>query len=338
MVAEVDKILRNALVGSRAVELPGIGSLCIEVLPADRERHLLTPARQLVSFTSQSRGVSLVAAIAREIGGDTVQARDIYGRWLEQVRRDDRLVIGGVGTLRQKSFIVDDDFARLLNPSGTDPVRLKPRNRRGILFGVAAAVLLLAGAGCLFGLFRSGSAAPEDPATAETAAAGTAAAGTSAALSDAAERGAGRGNESGEGGESGETVRPAAGVPDGAATEAGAEPAGSAVAGGDARRAGADAGGSAVAGGESRSGQGTPALSGQLVSKRTYAVYGVFTTEGNALRAAEAIGDPEVEARVYRFGAKWMVSLGDADDREACNALIRTLADRYPDLWPYTAR
>ena len=41
---------------------------------------------------------------------------------------------------------------------------------------------------------------------------------------------------------------------------------------------------------------------------------------------------------IYRFGAKFMVSPFESDDREACRLFAAAHEERFPNMWTYTAR
>lgn len=78
----------------------------------------------------------------------------------------------------------------------------------------------------------------------------------------------------------------------------------------------------------------------ELVSGTRYVVLGVFSTPGNAARAAsDAVAkDASLSCRIYIFGDKYLVSPFSSVDAAACAAFIRAHVDQFPGLWPYAAR
>src|SRR5574344_2013137 len=132
MVEEVNKLIFNVLIGNHEIFLPTIGSLYVERESAhcDQTSHLLPP-RNVVSFTSQERGVSLVEAIRQAAACEQRQAQDVYERWLMQTRVDTTLTIGGVGVLCDKSFRVDANLNHALNSFERCAMKLKPARTYG---------------------------------------------------------------------------------------------------------------------------------------------------------------------------------------------------------------
>ncbi len=302
MVAQVDRIIRNTLMLRREICLPEVGSLYIARQGAVRHKHRLTPSCQRVCFTSRERGESLVAILAREIGGDTEQAAGIYRRWLGYARQEKTLTVGCCGVLHHKHFSMNGDFDALLNPFGRGPMELIPRRRPALWLATAAVVLLLAGAGYVgYMRFAPDAAAPAVRPALEPERPTAAAVESRTELQLPAE----------------ERVMTEPAPADSLPSASAAEPA-------------------AVQ--PQAKPQAADAASG-LVSGRSYVVLGVFSTEANARRAAgEVSADAEMEARVYPYGAKWMVSIYESDNRDACLEIIRSQSAHRPDLWPYTAK
>lgn len=145
MVNEVNKIAADVLAREHALHLPGVGSLVVERCPAERiTSRRMRRAYLAVAFTSQQRGVSLVARIAAVADIDVTRAQDIYDRWLAKCGDGTTLAIDGIGRLDRKSFIVDGSFDRLLNPAGRGEVAVGRYSRHifgAVVSGICIAVL-----------------------------------------------------------------------------------------------------------------------------------------------------------------------------------------------------
>lgn len=143
MVNEVNKIIYNALISGEEVSLPGIGTLSTVRRTAEyTSKRTITPPRITVEFSSSQQGVSVIDLIARTAGIDTAAAADIYERWRDKSLTDSALTIGGIGTIRGKSFAADQTFLSILNPAGTAPVKAIGRKRSRNTLWYAAALLL----------------------------------------------------------------------------------------------------------------------------------------------------------------------------------------------------
>lgn len=337
MVDQVDRIIRNTLLLRREIFLPEVGSLYIAHCGAMRHKQRLTPSCQRVCFTSHERGESLIAILAREIDGDTAQAADIYHRWLGYARHDNRLTVGCCGVLHHKHFSMNGDFDALLNPFGRGSMELIPRRRPALWVAATATVLLLAGAGYVgythfaadatathttpTNAIAANTAAADPTATSETATDATAADAMAADL---------------------ETERPAAAAAtaeiEAQPTQQPADEQATAKERVTPKSTAAEAMASASKPAHSQP-QVVGGASDRLVSGRSYVVLGVFSTEANARRAVGGLtAGTEIEARIYRYGAKWMVSIYESDNRDACLDFIRSKSAQHPDLWPYTAK
>lgn len=83
MVNEINRLVGDLLAEGGEVFLPGVGSLYTERRGARRiSRRSVLPPSRAVSFTSQERGVSLVAEISGAVQCDAAEAQDVYDRWL----------------------------------------------------------------------------------------------------------------------------------------------------------------------------------------------------------------------------------------------------------------
>lgn len=326
MQDEVNKIIFNALTAGREVWLPGIGWLVLESRRAWRSsaRQLEKPRRRVV-FLSESKGVSLVDLIAQAGGCDATLAQDIYDRWLEKVRTEDGLSIAGVGILQHKYFTIDSHLDALLNPLGHDPVALKPRSSRMLLFLVVVLLCMGAAGAASWWMWEAGwisfSGISRQPETlVETR------------IPDrmpAAEQ----------------PVVPE--LPDSLTlAEYGAESTSvksqAAVASADGVSAGVSAENPVAKSGEGLNSatENEPLEVARMISGRTYVILGVFSTEQNARRAVtEAnVRAPRTSLRLYHFGAKWAVSAFENDSAAECRTYMNNAGSDLNGAWPYTKK
>lgn len=145
MVGEVNKIIFNALVSGRGIFLPQVGSLFIERQAARKiaDNKYYSP-RNVVVFSSKEMAVSLVQEIVNVASCTEQQALDIYTRWLDKTRQDNHLIIGGVGELVDKSFRMEEEFAKAINPKGVRTIVVRRRSHWWV-FVLALICLLVAG-------------------------------------------------------------------------------------------------------------------------------------------------------------------------------------------------
>lgn len=143
MVNEVNNIIYNLLVQEQAAHLPGIGTLAVVRRSAEMESSdLISAPTYVVEFSSHTQATSVVDAIAYEGSIDIISAEDIYSRWLDRVRSGSTLIIEGVGTLRDKSFVASPEFIAQFNAPGGKK-RLKKRNKKGGKTAVIVILILL---------------------------------------------------------------------------------------------------------------------------------------------------------------------------------------------------
>lgn len=324
MMEQVGRLIGGLLAGGGEVFLPGIGSLYTERQPARRiNRREVIPPHRFVQFTSQQRGASLVDEIARvlQINGaeaERVQemAQSVYDRWTARALESEVLTIEGVGVLKNKHFTPDEAFERRLNPQGRERVRV-PRPRRFdwvCWIGVAAVVCAAAIGIYAWQMFRVDTpdsvpmtrlvpARQTDSLAMVQQTDSTGVAATDSSLPTSVVTPAQSSEPSSEA-----TSTTSASTP--APTD---------------RPVSADNATSPAA----------------LISGHHYVVLGVFSTMENARRAAAGAASSQevaITCGVYRFGAKFMVSPFESNDPEACRLFIRAHADRFPDMWVYTAR
>ena len=145
MVNEINRLVGDLLAEGGEVFLPGVGSLYTERRGARRiSRRSVLPPSRAVSFTSQERGVSLVAEISGAVQCDAAEAQDVYDRWLARTLENGVLTIEGVGVLKLKHFTPDAAFDRRLNPQGREPVRIKPARKFDWALWIGIAAILVA--------------------------------------------------------------------------------------------------------------------------------------------------------------------------------------------------
>ena len=166
MVNEVNKLIYNALAEHNAVTLPRIGSLSIVRREAKIEGSRVVAPTFAVEFKSAEGGVSLCEIIASVANISAAEAEDIYLRWLDKVREGNTLTISGVGTLRDRSFIVDTTLAKTLNLGSSAPLIIHTRSRKPYLL-IAAVVVILLGIGAYLFVSNDRVATPivEEPVT-----------------------------------------------------------------------------------------------------------------------------------------------------------------------------
>ncbi|MFI3319205.1 MAG: hypothetical protein SNH01_00340 [Rikenellaceae bacterium] len=147
MVTEVNKIIANILIINREIYLPEIGALYVESRPAklDAAGKKLTAPRNVVKFTEQERGGSIVEIIAQKAKCSTEQAAEIYSRWNQRVNVDSVVTIEGVGAIANKIFKVEKQFDMMLNPEIVRSLAIQRRRNNMIWIAATVAAVLLVG-------------------------------------------------------------------------------------------------------------------------------------------------------------------------------------------------
>lgn len=312
ITSQVDRLIANLLAGDRAVHIPGIGTLLVERQAARRlpGRKLLPPHRS-VEFRSDRQGSPLDALIvgalrrANPSASDDAcrrRAAEILDRWMESAcnREQHTLAIAGVGTLRDKSFDMEEAFARRLNPQGCTPVPLPVRRRFDWVMatGIAAIVAAIGFAGYYLG---SGDSTPQPHAALRPR----------------------------------QTSMPQQATPV-VRTEADSETPAPAPAADTTERSTQSAAELPARTAEPL--KTAPAPADRMISGRSYVVAGVYSTPENARRAAEELAARHsIRTEIYRFGEKWMLSAHDGD-ATSCSLYLREHRESIPGLWTYTAR
>lgn len=80
-----------------------------------------------------------------------------------------------------------------------------------------------------------------------------------------------------------------------------------------------------------------------LSAGRSYAVWGVYMERANAEAGQRTVNRrySDIEARIYRYGERYMVALFDRDTRSECVREVEALKGRsraFGEVWVYTAR
>ena len=144
MVAEVNKLIFNALISEGAVHLPEVGTLFVERIPAGIvARNSVGVPSCTISFSNHRDARSIVDIIVQIADIEVSQAIDIYERWLDKVRHGNELVIDGVGVLRNKSFVADKELLMQLNPQGINELTISRRRGSGVVAPIFMLAILL---------------------------------------------------------------------------------------------------------------------------------------------------------------------------------------------------
>ncbi len=126
---QIGNIVANALICSKAVYIPEVGSLYVDSIPSklSSSGKTITSPRCVVKFSSTQMGTSLVDFICEEGHCDIEVAQSIYTKWLDESMSDNVLNIEGVGTLSHKNFTLTNSFNSTLNPDSQTLLKLKRR-------------------------------------------------------------------------------------------------------------------------------------------------------------------------------------------------------------------
>ncbi len=302
MIEQVNRLVGNLLAEGISIFLPEIGTLYTEQRATRKiSKRMVEPPCRIVVFTPQKKGGSLVAHIAHVAACDDATAQDVYTRWLTNVRRNDELVMAGIGRLQGQHFRMDAAFDARLNPQGHVPIRIRRSHRMDwtLWVGICTILCVVAGVGYWWFFIQSQPAVVfseqkvvelkqnADRPTVDT---------TVVAPS------------------------PAKNTPNVAQPSEPASQSKPMV--------------------SSKTEVTTPVEAAALVSGHKYVVLGVYSTFENAVRAVTQAAEAKspLTCGIYRFGAKFLVSPFESTDPETCTLFIRAHADNYPDMWTYTAR
>ena len=152
MVEQINLLIGNLLAEGSELYLPGIGTIYTERRPARKlSSTSVQPPQRVVRFSTDERGTSLVDHIARVAKCNQETAQEIFDRWITCVYTDEQLKIEGIGVLSHKSFKMDDQFEKRLNPKGHAPVKIKRGKVDWVLWcGIVAIVFAVAGTSYYF--------------------------------------------------------------------------------------------------------------------------------------------------------------------------------------------
>ena len=149
MKQQIDNLIANTLLDEGEVYLPGKGSLILRRHAASRlsSKKMQSPYRELV-FTSEERGINLIALISKAANVSEERASDIFTEWLSKSSRVQSptrrsLIISGVCTIAtfevesrstnnsyrgEKSEVkTDQKFEDMANPKGRKVKKVSPR-------------------------------------------------------------------------------------------------------------------------------------------------------------------------------------------------------------------
>lgn len=300
---EIGKLIARRLLADEAVTLPEVGALYTKRVPAKRiSSTQLVPPHRVIAFSDTPMGRSLVEEIMREARCTEEQAADAYARWRSKSSLEGRLNIEGVGSLCLKSLSPTEEFEKRLNPQGRGPIRVK---RRPMPWWIWTAITLGTIA-LLFGLLARFVNPVElwqqwsrPKATVEQQ--------EPTALPESAPE-----------------VKETTATPESTGTPQVTEPAGQEGAESEQNR-------------EERPEEITRTRSGM-----SYVVMGIYSTESNARRAVkEAVkrhAIPEADFRLFRYGEKWLVSLGEVEKRAEAQQIARRYRTQYgtKEVWVYS--
>lgn len=150
MVGEVNKLIFNTLTTKQAINLPGVGTLFVARTSAKIEaKNRVQPPLYTIEFSSHKAADSLVDEIAAVANIDTKSAQDIYDRWLDKVKEGSVITIKGVGELRGKSFVCNNDLLQTLNVLPAVTIR-KRSNKTTIVWYIMALMMVGVCAGAAY--------------------------------------------------------------------------------------------------------------------------------------------------------------------------------------------
>ena len=152
MKHEVDKLVANVLLTDGEIYLPQVGTLILVRRAARRlsSKALQRPYRELC-LTTEQRGESLVAHIARIAGVGEERAMDIYNEYVAQSLREGVFTIENLCAIKGATLQTFQQFEDMANPKGRGAVKVNPHTNyfiyvvaglcAGFALGVAGYVL-----------------------------------------------------------------------------------------------------------------------------------------------------------------------------------------------------
>lgn len=151
MIEQVNSLIRNKLCKKESLYLPSIGSLIFSHVGAKRlsSKQIATPHNK-ITFSGEERGESLVDIIAAIAAIPSERAMSIYEQWQQQTTKDNVVTIAGVGTIENRQFKPDAEFAKVMNLSPkSEVVRLHPRSNY-LFYAIATISILIAVGSALY--------------------------------------------------------------------------------------------------------------------------------------------------------------------------------------------
>lgn len=301
---EIGKLIARRLLADEAVTLPEVGALYTKRLPAQRiSSTQLIPPHRVIAFSDDPMGHSLVEEIMQEARCTEEQAADAYARWRSKSSDEGRLRIEGVGTLCLKSLSLDEAFEKRLNPQGRGPIRVKRRPMPWWIWTLITLSIIA----LLFGLLAylinplelwQRWSRPK-------------------AAIELQRREVVQEESTPETRDTMATPQPIETTP--TTMPATSEPVANEPKPGD-----------------------RPEEITRTRSGMSYVVMGIYSTESNARRAvAQATKQyaiPESDFRLFRYGEKWLVSLGEVEKRAEAQEIARRYRTEYgaKEVWVYS--
>lgn len=313
-MSQIDNIIYNTLASGRDLYLPDVGSLIVRHTGAKRlsARRLLPPQTTIV-LSKEERGVSIVALIASAANVTPERAEAIYRNYLQQTMRDGHLAIEGVGEIRDSKFLIDTQFNNLINPMGNNEIRIRPlTNYLLISFAVLSLLFALGVAGYII-YSEQIFADKMDKAS------------------------VGRANVAQAEQTVAESVVPTEQPTQAEQTATAEEPALPEQSATTTEQPTTN---------EQTAETAQPIDTNAIIrtqSGRSYAVWGVYIEQVNAEAAQRSVNRrfTDLNARIYRYGDRYMVALFDCDTRSECVSRVERLRESsrsFGDVWVYTKR
>ena len=332
MKHEVDKLISNALILHGEVWVPEVGTLMLRYHGAQllSAKRLRSPYRELL-FTIERRGVSLVDLVAKMADVTIERAEAICHEWVVQSSAEGAVTIEGVCRIEGRRVVVDERFEAVINPCGRRVVPLHPR-RKGVVVSLLCVVALCAAAAGLYfsGVLSSKSTAvqPQEQ-------------------SVVAEPANGNLTVTVEEVEVQEMVNaePVQAEPQpvelAAPTVMAEQPKTVEKSVPKAAEQPQTTSKSAAAPKSNKPSKAADKYAVHPLSRGSYVVWGVYREKKNADDAMNWLGRryPDIDAKMYTFGKRYMVALFKSKTRDEANAHIRALRKRsraFADVWAHT--
>ena len=303
MVSEVNKLIFNTLVEGNSLYIPEVGSLAIVRTPATKTRSRVESSAPSVEFSTECKGDSLANIIANAAAISTEEAEDIARRWQAKVSSEGKVVIEGVGTIRNNTFIADSQLATHLESSRTT-VQLTKKKKGSRLAWIILVILLICGLGAgayLYYIYSKKTTdapaveTPEEQATPETPA-------TEEVIV----------TESEPQTETSKVVTP---EPEQPAVVTESEPTEETL-------------------------TETASSDWREEDVRNYVIFGSYSTLNNANVAVRQITrkNPEAQCKILTLGKMYAVAVYGSNDRKACEEFKRANRKYYKNAWIHTPK